>query len=265
MHPLVSSIFLYACESWTLRAAKKNTSHGSESLLRDAMHIIQRPCYQWGSLCQDPAGSRTHEDLTIIKRWKLKWQGHVCCLSGLAKTISQGTVKGGRSPSRWERGRKTTSGSGQAWGLPSPRGRWGTEKNGGSQLWSHLWCPSNSWLRDRLNEVVKKMRLELCRSGLCSRYRYGSWIGLWDTWKWVNASFSSLFSIFLFLHAHPHSDIVNRTMKLLLVIQQEKKIFHQSSKKERIFRDCADRYDILLIMNYNYCQFQFHQCQQCGS
>ena len=37
-----------------------------------------------------------HEDLlTIVKRRKLQWHGHVSCSSGLAKTILQGTVKGG--------------------------------------------------------------------------------------------------------------------------------------------------------------------------
>ena len=42
-----------------------------------------------------------HEDLlTIIKRCKLKWYGHVSCSSGLAKTILQGTVKGGRRQGR---------------------------------------------------------------------------------------------------------------------------------------------------------------------
>ena len=60
MHSLVTCIFLYACESWTLsRAAKKNTSHGNEVLPQDTMHLIQRPCYQRGSPCQDPAGNRT--------------------------------------------------------------------------------------------------------------------------------------------------------------------------------------------------------------
>ena len=48
-----------------------------------------------------------HEDLlTIIKRHKLQWYGHVSCSSGPAKTILQGTVKGGRRQSRqrkrWE-------------------------------------------------------------------------------------------------------------------------------------------------------------------
>ena len=36
-----------------------NTSHGNEVLLQGTMHLIQRPCYQGGSPCQDPAGNRT--------------------------------------------------------------------------------------------------------------------------------------------------------------------------------------------------------------
>ena len=50
---------------------------------------------------------RPHEDLlTIVKRHKLQWYGHVSRSSGLAKTILQGTVKGrrrqGRHKKRWE-------------------------------------------------------------------------------------------------------------------------------------------------------------------
>ena len=41
------------------RAPKKNTSHGNEMLPQDTTHLIQRPCYQRGSLCQDPAGKWT--------------------------------------------------------------------------------------------------------------------------------------------------------------------------------------------------------------
>ena len=40
------------------RAPKKNTSHGSEVLLQDTTHLIQRPCYQQGIPCQAPAGNR---------------------------------------------------------------------------------------------------------------------------------------------------------------------------------------------------------------
>ena len=47
-----------------------------------------------------------HGDLlTMVKRRKLQWYGHVSRSSGLAKTILQGTVKGGRrqgSGKRWE-------------------------------------------------------------------------------------------------------------------------------------------------------------------
>ena len=48
-----------------------------------------------------------HKDLlTIIKRHKLQWYGHVSRSSGLAKTNLQGTVKGGRRQGgqrkRWE-------------------------------------------------------------------------------------------------------------------------------------------------------------------
>ena len=69
-----------------------------------------------------------HDDLlTILKRRKLKWYVHVRCSSGLAKTIFQGTMKGGRRQGRWKkrwekRGGNTTSGNGQAWSLLSPQG-----------------------------------------------------------------------------------------------------------------------------------------------
>ena len=41
------------------RAPKKNTNHGNEVPPQDTTHLIQRPCYQRGSPCQDPAGNRT--------------------------------------------------------------------------------------------------------------------------------------------------------------------------------------------------------------
>ena len=56
MRSPVTSIFLYACHS---RAPKNNTSHGNEVLPQGTTHLIQRPCYQRGSPCQDPAGNWT--------------------------------------------------------------------------------------------------------------------------------------------------------------------------------------------------------------
>ena len=49
----------------------------------------------------------SHEDLlAIVKRHKLQWYGHVSRSSGVAKSILQGTIKGGRKQGRqrkrWE-------------------------------------------------------------------------------------------------------------------------------------------------------------------
>ena len=48
----------------------------------------------------------SYEDLTIVKRRKLQWYGHVFRSLGLAKTILQCTVEGGRRQGRqrkrWE-------------------------------------------------------------------------------------------------------------------------------------------------------------------
>ena len=49
--------------------------------------------------------------LTVVKRCKLQWYGHVSRSSGLAKTILQGTVKGEEDKADRRRGGKTTSGN----------------------------------------------------------------------------------------------------------------------------------------------------------
>ena len=58
---LVTPIFLYACESWTLTAELQRRIQAMEMyvLPQDTTHLIQRPRYQRGSSCQDPAGNRT--------------------------------------------------------------------------------------------------------------------------------------------------------------------------------------------------------------
>ena len=78
---------------------------------------------------------RPHKDLlTMVKRCKLQWYGHVSRSSGLAKTILQGTVKGGRRQGgqrkRWEDNiRKWT-------GLEFAKSQKAVEKE------NHLWCPN---------------------------------------------------------------------------------------------------------------------------
>ena len=58
-----------------------------------------------------------HDDLlTIVKKRKLRWYGHISRSSGMAKTILQGTVKGarrrGRQKQRWEDNIKEWTGMG---------------------------------------------------------------------------------------------------------------------------------------------------------
>ena len=130
------------------RAAKKNTSHGNKVLPQDTTHLIQRVCYQWRSLCQDPSGNWTTRRPDHCKEAQTEVVWTCLSSSGLAETVLQSTVKGRRRKGRQKkkkRGGKTTSGNGQAWSLPSPREQWKMEKNGGKRLRSHLRCPNGPW------------------------------------------------------------------------------------------------------------------------
>ena len=125
------------------RAPKKNTSYGNEVLPQDTTHRIQRPCYHRGSPCQDTAGRWTTRRPDDRKETQTAVVWSCLPLSGPAKTILQGTVKGGRRQGRRRRVGKTTSGNGQAWSWASPRGHWRTGKNGEEWLRGHLWCPND--------------------------------------------------------------------------------------------------------------------------
>ena len=109
MRFLVTSIFLYACESWTLTAELQKRIQAMEMrCYRKILHISYTDHVtnkEVRAKIQQAIGP--HKDLlTIVKRRKLQWYGHVSCSSGLAKTILQGTVKGGRRQGRqrkrWE-------------------------------------------------------------------------------------------------------------------------------------------------------------------
>ena len=66
--------------------------------------------------------------LTIVKRCKLQWYGHVSRSSGLARTILQGTVKGGR---RQGRQRKRWKGNHREWtGLEFTKSRRAMQNRG---------------------------------------------------------------------------------------------------------------------------------------
>ena len=107
MRSLVMSIFLHACESWTLTADKERRIQAMEMrCLRKLLGITYRD-----HISNEEVRNRTrqaigpHEHLTVKQR-KLKWYGHVTISTGLARTILQGTVQGGRrrgrQKKRWE-------------------------------------------------------------------------------------------------------------------------------------------------------------------
>ena len=102
MRSLITYIFLYACESRTLTAELQRKI---QAMKMRCYHKILRISYkdhvtdeEVRAKIQQAIGP--HEDLTTVKRRKLRWYGHVSRSSGLAKTILQGTVKGGRRQGR---------------------------------------------------------------------------------------------------------------------------------------------------------------------
>ena len=117
MRSLVTSIFLVASESWTLPAELQRRIKAMEMrCYRKILRISYKDHVTNEEVrAKIPQAIGPLEDLlTIVKRRKLQWYGHVSRSSGLAKTILQGTVKGGRRQGgqrkRWEaKVRKWTS------------------------------------------------------------------------------------------------------------------------------------------------------------
>ncbi len=102
-------ILIYACKSWTLTAELERRIKAMEMrCFRKLLGITYREYItneEGRNRIKQAIGS--HDDLlTTVKHRKLKWYGHVTRSSGLAKTILQGTVRGGRKrgrqKKRWE-------------------------------------------------------------------------------------------------------------------------------------------------------------------
>ena len=108
MRSHVTSIFLYAYESWTLTAELQRRIQAMEmkryrKILRISYkdHVTNEEIRAKIQQAIEP-----HEDLLTVKRHKLLWYGHVSRSLCLANTTLQGTVKGerrqGRQRKRWE-------------------------------------------------------------------------------------------------------------------------------------------------------------------
>ena len=93
------NIFLYACESWTLTAeVEKRTQAFEMRCYRRLLNISYKDHVTNEEVRRkiQAAIGKYDELLTLVKKRKLRWFGHVSRSSGLAKTILQGTVKGKR-------------------------------------------------------------------------------------------------------------------------------------------------------------------------
>ena len=108
MRSLVIFIFLYACESWTLIAElEKRTRAFEMRCYRRLLNILYKDNVTNEDVRRKIQAAIGEYDklLSLVKKRKLRWFGHVSRSSGLAKTILQGTVKGkrrGRQKNRWE-------------------------------------------------------------------------------------------------------------------------------------------------------------------
>ena len=95
MRSLVIFVFLYACESWTLTAElEKRTQTFEMRCYRRLLNISYKDHVTNEEVRRkiQAAIGEYDELLTLVKKRKLRWYGHVSRSSGLA--ILQGTVKG---------------------------------------------------------------------------------------------------------------------------------------------------------------------------
>ena len=116
------------------RAAKNNTSHGSEVLPQDTTHLIQRPCYQRGSLYPSRQSDHT-KTFWPSKEMQTKSMDMSPVHQVWPKPSFMAQCKGEEDKADRKRGRATTSWNGQALSSPNPGGRWRTEKKKSGGNW----------------------------------------------------------------------------------------------------------------------------------
>ena len=99
MLTLILSTFLYACESWTLTAEIERRIRALEMrCYRRLLNISYKDHVtneEVRNRIQNATGMQD-DLLTMVKKRKLRWCGHMSRSSGMAKTILQGKVKGAR-------------------------------------------------------------------------------------------------------------------------------------------------------------------------
>ena len=119
MRTLILSTFLYACEGWTWTAGIERRIQALDMRCYRRLLDISYKDHVTNEEVRNRIQNATgvHDDLlTMVKKRKLRWYGHISRSSGMAKTILQGTVKGarrrGRQKKRWEDNIKEWTGIG---------------------------------------------------------------------------------------------------------------------------------------------------------
>ena len=132
------------------RAAKKTTSHGNEVLPQDPTHLIQRPCYQRGSPCQDPEANRATRrppDHCKEAQTEVVWT----CLP----FIRSGQNHLARHSERGKKSKQTEEEvARQHQGMYRPGVRQVPEGSGEQRKMEETDCENHAWLRD--SEEKKK-------------------------------------------------------------------------------------------------------------
>ena len=141
MRTLILSTFLYACESWTLTSEIERWIQALEMwCYRRLLNISYKD-----NVTDEEVRNRiqnatwVHDDLlSMVKKRKLRWYGHISRSSSMAKTILQGTVKGARRRGR-QKNVKEWTGMGFGDSL-----RAAEDREGGTVLLQcHLCCPND--------------------------------------------------------------------------------------------------------------------------
>ena len=160
-----------SCESWTLIAELQRRIQAMEvSCYRKILHISYEDQVTDKEVC-----AKIQQAIGLNDG--LQTQTELVWTSCLAKAILQGTVKGGGGGDQADRrrGGKTTSGKGQAWSSPRPRGQWRTEETRRKLVVKSYMVPRRlSRLRDRwrceegwlTDPVLNVRRLSTCPSSL---------------------------------------------------------------------------------------------------
>ena len=163
--------------------ATNNTNHGNEVLPHDTVHLIQGPRYQRGSPCKDPAGNRNTEDLlTIVKRRKLKWYGHVSHSPGLAKNrLARHSERGKKTRRTEEEVGRQHQGMDRHGVRLVPEGSREQGKMEENGCESHLWCTNDPLFLPRAFVCVHTRVCVMC---------------MWFIFHWHNFLYMYVFTFF---------------------------------------------------------------------